>query len=128
MSVSDVMYRIGEIKALAKVDGWHCAIAVTKHEGTRIIRLHRRRGCQIDSGLSAQMAGQVFYMTNWNDIVRWDGENCGTLLSRDLGGNGGNWRPAAFWIHTWTGRPRMGFLSGRWTAMKPCAGRFFVSS
>ncbi|CCF41225.1 hypothetical protein CH063_02544 [Colletotrichum higginsianum] len=63
-------------------------------------------GRQIDSGLSAQMAGQVFYKTNWNDIVRWDGGNCGTLLSRDLGGNGGNWRPAAFWMHTWTGRPR----------------------
>lgn len=69
-------------------------------------------GCQIDSGLSAQMAGQVFYKTNWNLIVHWDGDNCRTLLPYDLGGNGRNWRPAAFWMHAWTGRPRMGFLIG----------------
>ncbi|KDN65353.1 hypothetical protein CSUB01_08375 [Colletotrichum sublineola] len=35
--------------------------------------------CQIGRGLIAKMAGQVFHKTNWNVIVRYDDNNCGTF-------------------------------------------------
>ncbi|KAF6835525.1 hypothetical protein CPLU01_04201 [Colletotrichum plurivorum] len=33
--------------------------------------------CQLESGLKAKVAGQVFHKTNWNVIVRYDSDNCG---------------------------------------------------